>query len=111
MWGGVPQVFESARGGRGGCLISRSHPKGDDNEEHLEKGAEDNIICKGKRHDTQERGDGSEHNGGAYLSQGIGNTGIFRDIRVLRQMINDEVLRARMMPFTDDIGNCLRVGS
>ena len=87
-----------------------SHPEGNDNEEHLEEDAEDNITCKGERHDTQERGDGSEHNGGANLSQGIGNTGIFGDIRVLRQIINDEVLGVRTTSFTD-IGSDLRAGS
>lgn len=87
-----------------------SHPEGYDNEEHLEEDAEDNITCKGKRHDTQERGDGSERNGGANLSQGIGNTGIFRDIRVLRQLMNDEVLGARTMPLTY-IGNGFRADS
>ena len=60
-----------------------SHPEGDDDKEHLEKGAEDHIARESKWHDAQERSSGAEHNGGADLSHGVSNTSILRDIRVL----------------------------
>lgn len=68
--------------------MSLSHPESNNDKEHLEEDAEDHIVCKSKRHDTQERGSGTEHHGGANFSQCIRDTSIFRDIRILRRTEN-----------------------
>ena len=55
------------------AFLGISHPEGNDDEEHLEKGAKYNVARERQGHDPHKRSRGANHYGGADLPQCISN--------------------------------------